>query len=133
MKKKRIIAICFTFMMLYTVSSAVLAASYRMTWQGWSIIGKRSNQTMALGSSTTVTVTNNITNASGVPNKCNATLSLQKQGWLGTWSTSKTLSQTSMGTKTWTVTLASGTYSVWFNSNKINGKTNPLDMKENIK
>lgn len=60
MKKKRIIAICFTFMMLYTVSSAVLAASYRMTWQGWSIIGKRSNQTMALGSSTTVTVTNNI-------------------------------------------------------------------------
>lgn len=94
---------------------------------------KAFNQTMALGSSTTVTVTNNITNASGVPNKCNATLSLQKQGWLGTWSTSKTLSQTSMGTKTWTVTLASGTYSVWFNSNKINGKTNPLDMKGNIK
>lgn len=42
MKKKRIIAICFTFMMLYTVSSAVLAASYRMTCQGWSIIGKLS-------------------------------------------------------------------------------------------
>ena len=133
MKKKRIIAICFTFMMLFTAVSAVLAATNRMTWEGQVIIGKRSIQTMKLGSKTTVTVYNNITKASGVPNKCDATLSLQKQGWFGTWSTSYEMSQKSLGSSSWKVTLDSGTYSVWFNSNKINGVTNPLDMKGYIR
>lgn len=132
MKRKNIIAFFTACIMICVFTSTALAAGYRMSWNGSSILGKRSIQSMRLSGNTTVKIFNNITRARGVPNRASATLSLQKQGAFGLWGTVYTMNQNKLGGQSWSITLESGTNSIWFSSNKINGMTNPLDMNGNI-
>lgn len=131
MKRNKILAAFILFFGMTIATSSVMAYS-RMNWNGQYILGKRSNDTMSLGSRTTVYVYNNISRANGTPNSVDADLLLQKQGFWGNWSTVYSMKQTWLGGASWTVTLDSGTYSVWFNSNKINGQTNSLDMSGGV-
>lgn len=130
MNRKKVISLCLSMLVVVTTASSVMAAGHRMSWNGTGILGKRSIQTMKLSKTTKVKVTNNITRAGSVPNKCNAKLTLDtKSGLFGKWKPVYTMKQTTLGKKTWDVTLDAETYSVYFESLKVNGYANPLDME----
>lgn len=126
MRRKRIITFGLFMMMLYAGTSTVMAASHRLSWSGTGILGKRSINTMKLTKTTNLKITNTITR-SPVGSKCDGRYTLDRKGSIF-YTTVFSMKQTAVGTKTWQVTVDSGTYSMYFSSYKVNGYANPLDM-----
>lgn len=126
MKRKRILVTSFAVMLLSTLISAH-AASARLTWSGQKILGLESRGNFKVSGKTYIKIENTVIRARGVPNAVKGTLKLRKRGMF-TYSPIYTMNLDSLGYDYWNYTITSGgTYDVYIESYKINGKTNPID------
>lgn len=129
--EKRIIVTCLLLLAFCSFSSIKAAETKYiryLSWDGTQILGKASTGSFTAGANTRILISNNVTRAHGNPNSWDARFSLRKKRTFG-YSAIYEMTQNNESWKSWSFTIDSyGTYDMYFQSYKVNGVTNSLDV-----